>query len=1126
MKTVRIFVSSPGDVGAEREKAREIFDRLQMELSGVIHLAPYFWEHEPLRAHTDPQTQTEPLANFDLCVCLLWSRLGTRLYPGLHHKPDGGEYASGTEYEILHALDAFRRSGAPELLIYKRQDDPVIPLKPKEDRERVLRQYDALHDFLEHLALKDGHVVVGINSYTGLERFETKFEGDMREVLKRFVPESVAGSRTVPKSWTDGSPFRGLQHFDFEHAPVFFGRTGAIDDVLAALKQQAANERAFVLVFGGSGVGKSSLVRAGVLPWLVRPGVIDGVGLWRRAVMRPSEVSEVDLLEALAAALMRGEGLPEIGSDGTSAVQVAGMLREKPDGVGMLIKGALSQAAREVQLIEKLEVQPPALLAVVIDQLEELFTIDRLAGQRETFLRAIDVLARSGYVWVLATLRSDFYARCEESPILMELKKGTGQYHLQPPNEVQLGQMIRLPASAAGLPFEEDHKSGERLDDLLRDAAVKSPSALPLLEFALEELYEQRDATKGLLTLAAYRALGGVEGALGKRAEESFQDASESAQQSFDEVFRQLVTISSIEGEPAVRRRARKADVEINPGSRELIARLIADRLLVADRTEKGLDVISLAHEAMLASWPRLSEWVTRHRESLKIRAQVAEDTNRWMGNDRNADYLYAIGLPLEKARLAMNAGFLSDEEREFIGASLAKVAENAFQAVLTSGKQMLEHWRLLQETYPKLRVTVLRDALCAADATTRGHAATLVGLASAQELWDKLIPLVVSDTDEGVRRAAAFSLVYLDQAELFAEITLRFRDAAAPLGVLRALAHIRIAADASEKTSAFEDSFRSLKLWPRWRVWSEAWRLRLKRGLPVFPLVLIPVIILSSFAAAAFKLFPGIFNFALCQADPSGAMGIFHGITAAFLWGGLITFGLTFYRVVFGVERGKKSYLHPPAAVATGAISGLLSSGLLVVVIAAVYTKNSLHKMGWTTEERGKLSPEFWSDLILATHFFWPYIITGVMLGIGMACMTNALRASPSWLNFLRQQGALTSAKQILRLTRDISKLALRFAWPIPVALLIGGLLAFYVLRSAPVSEPRKEQKWEEALLGGLLARDGELRRWKLSASGQILGIAGDCATQAVGGFFCVVGMGLGIIAIRKGVRVEPRTS
>ena len=106
MKTVRVFVSSPGDVGAEREMVREIFDRLQVEFSGLLEIAPYFWEHEPMRAHTDFQTQIEPPSKFDLFVCILWSRLGSRLHPALHRRPGGGEVpqttTGGAEYTQRH----------------------------------------------------------------------------------------------------------------------------------------------------------------------------------------------------------------------------------------------------------------------------------------------------------------------------------------------------------------------------------------------------------------------------------------------------------------------------------------------------------------------------------------------------------------------------------------------------------------------------------------------------------------------------------------------------------------------------------------------------------------------------------------------------------------------------------------------------------------------------------------------------------------------------------------------------------------------------------------------------------------------------------------------------------------
>ena len=450
------------------------------------------------------------------CICLLFSRLGTEPHPGLHRKAGGGKYASGTEYELLDALNGLDARGAPEVYIYKREGTPVIPAEPKEERERIAAQYDALKDFYDRFTRKDGHYVVASKSYTGLEEFETRFQTDMRKILKRHVPRG-AGLRSAPKTWLSGSPFRGLDHFDFEHAAIFCGRTRAIDEVLTALKQQAADGCAFVLIFGGSGVGKSSLVRGGVLPLLVKPGVIDGVRLWRRAVMRPSDAAEGDLFDALATTLVRGQALPEINKHEVTSVQLARMLREAPEGAGLLIQRELSQISQDVRQTEKLDKPPRALLVLAIDQLEELFTIEKLDGVRETFLRSLDALARSGCIWVVATLRSDFYQRCAESPVLGELvKKGAGQYCLLPPNETQLRQMIQLPAFAAGLDFEHDQDTGEHLDDLLRDAAIKNPSTLPLLEFALEQLYKQRDQETGQLKLAAYHGFGGVEGALGK----------------------------------------------------------------------------------------------------------------------------------------------------------------------------------------------------------------------------------------------------------------------------------------------------------------------------------------------------------------------------------------------------------------------------------------------------------------------------------------------------------------------------------------------------------------------------------------------------------------------------------
>ena len=148
-------------------------------------------------------------------------------------------------------------------------------------------------------------------------------------VLRNAIEETM----TPPLRWTAGSPYRGLAAFGFEHAPVFFGRSRAVEDVLNAARTQAEYGRAFVLVVGMSGSGKSSLVLAGVVPVLVRPGSVAGVRLWRRAVLKPSDASG-DLFDGLAAAIIRDEALPELGADGTTARELGTPVARKPQGRG------------------------------------------------------------------------------------------------------------------------------------------------------------------------------------------------------------------------------------------------------------------------------------------------------------------------------------------------------------------------------------------------------------------------------------------------------------------------------------------------------------------------------------------------------------------------------------------------------------------------------------------------------------------------------------------------------------------------------------------------------------------------------------------------------------------------
>ena len=203
---------------------------------------------------------------------------------------------------------------------------------------------------------------------------------------------------------------------------------------------------------------------------------------------------------------------------------------------------------------ESLEL-PKARLALVVDQLEELFTSGFSLEVRQNYISAIAGLVRSGRVFVLATLRSDFYASYQEFPDLIELTKPSGKFDLRPPTPYEIGNMIRLPAEAAGLRFEQEQETGQRLDEALRDAASATPESLPLLEHVLSLLYDkQRARGDDLLRWSDYRELGELKGALAKHAEAVFSTLRPEEQRAFPLVMRYLVTLGQGEEEVPNRR--------------------------------------------------------------------------------------------------------------------------------------------------------------------------------------------------------------------------------------------------------------------------------------------------------------------------------------------------------------------------------------------------------------------------------------------------------------------------------------------------------------------------------------------------------------------------------------------
>lgn len=451
---------------------------------------------------------------------------------------------------------------------------------------------------------------------------------------------------SVP-TWERGSPYLGLNPFEVSDSAVFFGREIEVEEITAALREQASAGCAFVLVLGPSGSGKTSLMRAGIIPSLLANPPGDG-------------------LTAACIGLARGASDPwlelaRVFADSTDdAAQLAMLLRDDVD-------------AAVQELVTRLDdvVGKSARKLVAIDQLELLFDSDEL--DVEQFLQLLHGLARSGRVWIVATMRSDFYPLCVDSSTLRAMMRGHGHYDLGPPGAQQIGRIIRGPAAAAGVTFEQASHTSIHLDEILHVEAAAQPEVLPLLEFTLDELYTRR-TPGGVLTYAAYTSLGGVGGCLARRAEDAYNTLPPAVQAELEFVFQQLVHVPSQSGAGVTRRFAARAVIADTPARQGFVDAFIAARLFVA-RIESGKPVVSVTHEALFRHWSRLSTLLLRNRAALLTKQRLAGAAQLWLESDRSPAYLLASG-PLEEAEqfVSLLPVPLTTAERDLVHASRYRI--------------------------------------------------------------------------------------------------------------------------------------------------------------------------------------------------------------------------------------------------------------------------------------------------------------------------------------------------------------------------------------------------------------------------------------------------------------------
>lgn len=422
-----------------------------------------------------------------------------------------------------------------------------------------------------------------------------------------------------PKPFDGRCPYKGLDVFEEEDAELFFGREKLVDDLVSRVKDSQT-----VFVTGPSGSGKSSLVRAGLIHALKR-GAIKNSERWLYATMKPGRdpIGELGLVVSSLASSTNPE----------DEIRAKAM---KDENIFARWSEIVLKEGREKRLV------------LFIDQFEEVFTQISNEEERVAFLNLLThaATAENGRVIILFSMRSDFVSNCATYPQLNALLNR--QF-------VQIGAMqseelvsaIAQPALRVGLRIDPD------LIAQIINEMKGEPGALPLMQFALKDLFDSQQEKSGVpaLTLNDYLQRGGIHKALERHADDSFSKLSKNEQELARSIFSGLIEIGR--GTQDTKRTAMFDELipaSVKSAEVEAIVQKLADARLITTDEAAGKDTVTISHEKLIDAWPWLKKLVNENRDVIALQNEIAQDANEWGENKRDASYLYT-GARLANAR-------------------------------------------------------------------------------------------------------------------------------------------------------------------------------------------------------------------------------------------------------------------------------------------------------------------------------------------------------------------------------------------------------------------------------------------------------------------------------------------
>jgi serine/threonine protein kinase len=443
---------------------------------------------------------------------------------------------------------------------------------------------------------------------------------DAPALLRALEPFLPGRFTARPAHQIESGPYAGLRSFQEEDAARFFGRSREIAALVARIQDWP-----LMATVGPSGVGKSSFVRAGVVPALKSSG--EG---WEALVVRPGR----DPVLALASVLA-----PLVGSSATvvddlgAQKELAARLTNEPGYFGSALRSSARRTGQRLLLF--------------VDQFEELYTLGADPAARRVFTACLAAAAddATSPVRVIVSIRSDFLGRVAEDPQFMnDLAKGL--LFLGPPSSEGLRDAIVQPAEMAGYRFE----TPGMIDEMLKHLEA-TPGALPLLQFTAAQLWETRDPRRKLLTKASYDAVGGIAGALVTHADRVIAKLAPEVQTLARWLFPHLITA---ERTRAVRDVAELREIAANGSDFDrLVDHLVDSRLLVVQTSSGsgGATTVEIVHESLIGTWPTLQRWLDESHEESVFLDQLWAAARQWQANRRERGLLWGGEMVEELAR-------------------------------------------------------------------------------------------------------------------------------------------------------------------------------------------------------------------------------------------------------------------------------------------------------------------------------------------------------------------------------------------------------------------------------------------------------------------------------------------